>query len=294
VVSTFDGQENVTPESMQEDVPVHPVLDSILQKMDDELEDQEILVYKGRQDQSKIPNSPSNFWSSSFKSDLVKDSKSFSMSGNIKTLANNDMAQDLPSDGVNTMSFLGLVSSPIANRQGAPFATPGILRHTFSMPPLQQTPNHFFETPMGAASINPPASNTKSPGFSIPPPPGFTQFGQLPQQSSHSSLDSPWSKQIISSPLINNHASPGPIPPIVGDSLSLHSANGPVSPWLNAGAGSGLNGHQMTNTTNVFQYIRPPSESSPAWFNQTRTLVNKDDAEKQKIFNAPPLSYTHW
>jgi hypothetical protein len=224
------------------------------------------------------------------------------MSGNVKSLAANDMAQDLPSDGVNTMSFLGLVSSPMANRQGAPFATPtgnGSLRQTFSMPPLQQTPSDFFGSPMGidamgAPSINPPVSDNNS-GFSIPPPPGFTRFGQQPQQSLHpsNSLDSPWSKQITSSPLINPSmlTSPGSMPPVVGG--SHNSATGPVSPWLNAGASAGLTGHPVTNTSNVFLYVRPPSESSPAWFNQNPN--NPEDQQgKQKLFNAPPQSYTHW
>lgn len=293
---------------MQEDVPVHPVLGSILQKMDDESEDQEILVYKGRQAQSKAQNSPSNFWNSSFKSDsVIKDSKSFSetpMSGNVKAGAINDMAQDLPSDGVNTMSFLGLVSSPVANRQAAQFATPsgsGNMRQSFSMPPLQQTPADFFGSPIGINSVgqvpnNPPENSS---GFSIPPPPGFTRFGQNPQQSPHSSnhLDSPWSKHMISSPLINPSilVSSGSMPPIVGgDSLS-HAGNGPVSPWLNAGASGGLTGHSMANAGNVFQYMHPPSESSPAWFNQAPNQYSPEDPHgKQKVFNPPPQSYTHW
>lgn len=309
VLSEYEEQENVTPESMQEDVPVHPVLSSILQKMDEESEDQEILVYKGRQAQSKAPNSPSNFWSSSFKSDsAIKESKSFSgtqMSGNMKILANNDMIQDPPSDGVNTMSFLGLVSSPMAARQSQTFATPtGSVRQTFSMPPLQQPANDFFGSPMGInlmaqQPINPEAPDTS--GFSIPPPPGFTRFGQKPQHSPQSSnnLDSPWSKQIISSPLINPSilVSSGPMPPMIsGDSLSHASGNASLSPWLNAGASGGLSGSSMTNTTNVFQYVRPPSESSPAWFNQVSTphISNDESHGKQKVFNPPPQSFTHW
>ena len=311
VLSKSEEQENITPVSTLEDV--HPVLNSILQKMDEESEDQEILVYKGRkkeQLQPNAPNSPSNFWGSSFKSDsLIKDLKSFGgtpMSGNVKNYANNDMMiQDLPSDGVNTMSFLGLVSSPMGARQNTAFTTPGgtgNVRQIFSMPPLPQTPVDFFGTPMGINTVDRPPPNMQlsdKTGFSIPPPPGFTRFGQPHQPpSSTNTLESPWSKQIVSSPLVNPDIlpSPGPMPPmIVGGSFSNPPINSPISPWLNAGAHGGMTGNVVANTGNIFHLTHHPSESSPAWFNQSQNQYNPTDSQdRQKVFNPPPQSFTHW
>ena len=295
-------QENITPDSMREEMAIHPVLDDILHTMDgqDSEEDQEILVYKGRKpDSTPKSTNPLNFWSSSFRSEsLLKDSKTYSsapMSG-----VNNEIVQDPPSDGVNTMSFLGLVSSPLAYRNGHPSSTQinaGISRQTYSMPPLQQTPTEFFGAPLvGNHMGQPPA------GFSIPPPPGFTKYGQPSQNSSHSSngLESPWSKQISSSPFINTgvSASTASMPPgIGGESYYLPPANSSLSPWMNAGV---FGGESVTNTANAFVYDRPPSESSPAWLNQPphnqNIPANYSSSEngKQKVFNLAVQSFTHW
>lgn len=131
----FSTQPPVLPNTQDmegvDDVAMHPATADIIDDMDGE-DVEEVVVYTGRKERAMPTeiNSSASFWNSSFQNDAQKAAAAaHEPAMGVQPSTGSNQYED-QSDGVNTISFLGLGSPLSARVQSAPLDP----RSTYSMP----------------------------------------------------------------------------------------------------------------------------------------------------------------